>query len=95
MHRSHLKEFEKLETEGRPLKPAPFNHVLEKTIRFRMEATQYMRKLDGDATVGCSCLVKAKETGQVYTAQDKVMIDLPDLEIKVRIKENGTIDCNI
>ena len=55
-------------------------------MRFRMDATQYMRKLDGDATVGCSCLVRVKETGQVYTAQDKVMIDLPDLDVKVRTK---------
>ena len=53
-------------------------------MRFRMDATQYMRKLDGDATVGCSCLVRVKETGQVYTAQDKVMIDLPELDVKVR-----------
>ena len=48
-----------------------------------MYATDYMRKLDGDATVGCSCLVRVAETGQVYTAQDKVIIDLPDLDIKV------------
>ena len=61
-----------------------------------MNANEYMRNLDEDATVGCSCLVKVKETGQVYTAQDKVMIDLPDLEVKVSTKEiHCTIDGNI
>ena len=50
-----------------------------------MKAEEYMKKLDGDATVGITCLAKVKETGQVYTARETVSIDLPDLIIVVSL----------
>lgn len=62
-------------------------------VRFTLKATDYMRKLDGDAMVGVSCLVRAQETQQVFTAQDKVSVDLPDLHIQVCVGCSTLIFC--
>lgn len=60
-----------------------WNLIPGESTRFYVKAKEYMRKLDGDATIGCSCLVRVVETQQVYTAQDKVNIDLPELSVQV------------
>ena len=44
-----------------------------------------MNRLDEDATVGLYTLAQVSETGQIFTHEDTVSIDKPDLKIKVRI----------
>ena len=58
-------------------------------MQFTLAALEYMPKLDGDATVGVSCVVKVQETEQVFTAQDKVVVDLPELSVKVSPRGQG------
>ena len=50
-----------------------------------VEGVDYLNQLDEDANLGVYIMATVKETGQIYTHDDTLEVDMPELMLKVSL----------